>query len=83
MRDEKEERKKQVRSNKQTKQSNTAYPRQSLFLHVHVHVYKINSALSYHISLYREWRVSVQLLEERGGGKIRTVLVNAHVHIPV
>ena len=32
MRDEKEERKKQARSNKQTKQSNTAHPRQSLFL---------------------------------------------------
>ena len=31
MRDEKEERKKQARSNKQTRQSNTAYPRQSLF----------------------------------------------------
>ena len=30
--DEKEERKKQARSNKQTKQSNTAHPRQSLFL---------------------------------------------------
>ena len=34
MRDEKEERKKQARSNKQTRQSNTAHPRQSL-LHVH------------------------------------------------
>ena len=33
MRDEKEERKKQARSNKQTRQSNTAHPRQSL---VHV-----------------------------------------------
>ena len=32
MRDEKEERKKQARSNKQTRQSNTAHPRQSLFL---------------------------------------------------
>ena len=32
MRDEKEERKKQARSNKQTRQSNTACPRQSLFL---------------------------------------------------
>ena len=32
MRDEKEERKKQARSNKQTRQSNTA--------HVHVHVYR-------------------------------------------
>ena len=32
MRDEKEERKKQVTSNKQTRQSNTAHPRQSLFL---------------------------------------------------
>ena len=30
MRDEKEERKKQARSNKQTRQSNTAHPRQSL-----------------------------------------------------
>ena len=38
MRDEKEERKKQARSNKQTRQSNTAHPRQSLFLeHVQVH----------------------------------------------
>ena len=37
MRDEKEERKKQARSNKQTRQSNTAYPRQSL-LHVHVYM---------------------------------------------
>ena len=33
MRDEKEERKKQARSNKQTRQSNTAHPRQSLFLY--------------------------------------------------
>ena len=32
MRDEKEERKKQARANRQTKQSNTAHPRQSLFL---------------------------------------------------
>ena len=32
MRDEKEERKKQARSNKQTRQSNTAHPKQSLFL---------------------------------------------------
>ena len=32
IRDEKEERKKQARSNKQTRQSNTAHPRQSLFL---------------------------------------------------
>ena len=32
MRDEKEERKKQARSNKQTRQSNTEHPRQSLFL---------------------------------------------------
>ena len=32
MRDEKEERKKQARSNKQTRQSNTAHPRQLLFL---------------------------------------------------
>ena len=32
MRDEKKERKEQARSNKQTKQSNTAHPRQSLFL---------------------------------------------------
>ena len=32
MRDEKEEIKKQARSNKQTRQSNTAHPRQSLFL---------------------------------------------------
>ena len=31
MRDEKEARKKQARSNKQTRQSNTAHPRQSLF----------------------------------------------------
>ena len=31
MTDEKEERKKQARSNKQTRQSNTAHPRQSLF----------------------------------------------------
>ena len=31
MREEKEERKKQARSNKQTRQSNTAHPRQSLF----------------------------------------------------
>ena len=32
MRDEKEERKKQARSNKQTRQSNTAHPMQSPFL---------------------------------------------------
>ena len=50
MRDEKEERKKQARSNKQTRQSNTAHPRQSLFLekmsclrwdsmHMYIHMY--------------------------------------------
>ena len=40
MRDEKEERKKQARSNKQTRQSNTAHPRQSLFhVHVNTHIY--------------------------------------------
>ena len=33
MRDEKEERKKQARSNKQTRQSNTAHPRQSIHVH--------------------------------------------------
>ena len=38
MRDEKKERKKQARSNKQTRQSNTAHPRQSLFLE-HVYMY--------------------------------------------
>ena len=32
MRDEKEERKKQAKSNKQARQSNTAHPRHSLFL---------------------------------------------------
>ena len=37
MRDEKEERKKQARSNKQTRQSNTAHPRQSLFLRKHAY----------------------------------------------
>ena len=37
MRDEKEERKKQARSNKQTRQSNTAHPRQSLFLYMYVY----------------------------------------------
>ena len=36
MRDEKEERKKQARSNKQTRQSNTAHPRQSLMHHKHL-----------------------------------------------
>ena len=36
MRDEKEERKKQARSNKQTRQSNTAHPRQSLFMYVSI-----------------------------------------------
>ena len=36
MRDEKEERKKQARSNKQTRQSNTAHPRQSLFLYMYM-----------------------------------------------
>ena len=62
MRDEKEERKKQARSNKQTKQSNTAQPRQSLFLRKtnclggtrthdtlysrHVQVYKVHTASS-------------------------------------
>ena len=47
MRDEKEERKKQARSNKQTRQSNTAHPKAVIFprknelhnyIHVHVHV---------------------------------------------
>ena len=42
MRDEKEERKKQARSNKQTRQSNTAHPRQSFFLeNLHVHVWLV------------------------------------------
>ena len=36
MRDEKEERKKQARSNKQTRQSNTAHPRQSLFMYMYM-----------------------------------------------
>ena len=36
MRDEKERRKKQARSDKQTRKSNTAHPRQSLFLRKHV-----------------------------------------------
>ena len=39
MRDEKEERKKQARLNKQTRQSNTAHPRQSLFLRNSLHDY--------------------------------------------
>ena len=39
MRDEKEGRKKQARSNKQTRQSNTAHPRQSLFLRKMSYVY--------------------------------------------
>ena len=38
MRDEKEERKKQARSNKQTRQSNTAHLRQSLFLVIHLYI---------------------------------------------
>ena len=46
MRDEKEERKKQARSNKQTRQSNTAHPRQSLvhvdYLAVHTSNNKIH-----------------------------------------
>ena len=39
MRDDKEERKKQARSNKQTRQSNTAHPRQSLFLEKNEYMY--------------------------------------------
>ena len=42
MRDEKEEKKKQARSNKQTRQSNTAHPRQSLFLEKMSHMYMCN-----------------------------------------
>ena len=54
MRDEKEERKKQARSNKQTRQSNTAHPRQSLFLEkmscLRWDMY-IHTAMSYIISV--------------------------------
>ena len=39
MRDEKEERKKQARSNKQTRQSNTAHPRQSLmYMYMYIQI---------------------------------------------
>ena len=41
MRDEKEEKKKQARSNKQTRQSNTAHPRQSLFLDMYMNLLNV------------------------------------------
>ena len=48
MRDEKEERKKQARSNKQTRQSNTAHPRQS---HVHAHTESQQAKLLYKVTV--------------------------------
>ena len=43
MRDEKEERKKQARSNKQTRQSNTAHPRQSLYMYMYIYDVQVNT----------------------------------------
>ena len=62
MRDEKEEIKKQARSNKQTRQSNTAHPRQSeKNEHVHVYMYmnaKVNICIC---TLYMFSRLGMQL----------------------
>ena len=58
MRDEKEERKKQARSNKQTRQSNTAHPRQSLFLEkymytdMYIHVHVANNVYTFRLGRY-------------------------------
>ena len=70
MRDEKEERKKQARSNKQTRQSNTAHPRQSLFLEKmrHVQVESTHKTLK----VYR--------LEEKTEGYFYSIRVCSYVY---
>ena len=45
MRDEKEGRKKQARSNKQTRQSNTAHPRQSMYMYMYMYMYMLACAI--------------------------------------
>ena len=61
MRDEKEERKKQARSNKQTRQSNTAHPRQShvhvLLSHVHMGVVTHTHVRTFHTCILQHRRV--------------------------
>ena len=52
MRDEKEERKKQARSNKQTRQGNTAHPRQSLWNEPNIYVYTYMYEATGHNILY-------------------------------
>ena len=69
-RDGKEETKKQARSNKQTRQSNTAHPRQSLFL-------EKMSCLGWDMYMYNIYRGNVEYThgvgkEGRTGGSITT-----------
>ena len=90
MRDEKEERKKQARSNKQTRQSNTAHQRQSLFLekisclrwdsHVRTSTFKKDRNV-YRVQDLRD----IQLnnfhsfsFHEQGGGSIHTGAGSVH-----
>ena len=74
MRDEKEERKKQARSNKQTRQSNTAHPRQSLYKYIHIIIY------------YNIIHIHVYTLGKEGHAKHRQVQVHVYydyIHVLV
>ena len=85
MRDEKEERKKQARSNKQTRQSNTAHPRQSLFLekmsciymyiHVHVHACQRDSRRLSKAGLVRVGVVAIGLLSRAREAQCSATLI--------
>ena len=74
MRDEKEERKKQARSNKQTRQSNTAHPRQSLFLRktsclgwVKLGQYLAMDLVGFFKELYMEIQLWIRYSRREGG----------------
>ena len=80
MRDEKEGRKKQARSNKQTRQSNTAHPRQSLFprkmsclgsTQTHDILHSRQSTLHVHVS-------TCSLTRQHKG--IHLTLIHTHTH---
>ena len=92
MRDEKEERKKQARSNKQTRQSNTAHPRQSLF---HVHSTHSQMVSERHLMKYVSEGLSGENVEvriaackclhslSRSTKLLRTTIIDAEVWRPV
>ena len=71
MRDEKEERKKQARSNKQTRQSNTAN------VHAHIYIYNVMHVYSYMgIQLITIKKFVNSLLKAK-------LLIHIHVHVHV